>query len=88
MKTNKDKSTEIFPPFLLCICARALPRAKKGQQKVEISKNTESLWPLLELLLFALPGLHQLNRKYSNMLRITTSSVKVTWIMTLLIVLK
>ena len=31
-KTNKDKSTEIFPPLLkpTYICACALPKAKKG----------------------------------------------------------
>ena len=36
-KTNKEKSTEMFPPHLLkpkYICACALPRVKKGQQKV------------------------------------------------------
>ena len=36
-KTNKEKSTEMFPPRLLkpkYICACALPRVKKGQQKV------------------------------------------------------
>ena len=35
-KTNKDKSAEIFPPLLLkptYICARAMLRSKKGQQK-------------------------------------------------------
>ena len=41
-KTNKDKSTEIFPPLLRIttyICAGAIPRGKKGQQKVPIKKK-------------------------------------------------
>ena len=36
VKTNKDKSTEIFPPLLLKptdICTRAMPRAKKVSKR-------------------------------------------------------
>ena len=43
-KTNKDKSTEILFPSslnqLIYICARAMSRARKGQQKVPIFKGT------------------------------------------------
>ena len=38
-KTNKDITTEIFPPLFFKptdICARAMPGAKKGQQKVRV----------------------------------------------------
>ena len=43
-KTNKDKSTEIFPPLLLkptYICALAMPRFKKGHQKVQILRRRQ-----------------------------------------------
>ena len=48
IKTKKDKSTEIVPSLLLTppnICACAMPRAKKGQQKVPILKKTTGLCP-------------------------------------------
>ena len=47
-KTNKDITTEIFPPLFFKptdICARAMPGAKKGQQKVPILKKTTGLCP-------------------------------------------
>ena len=52
---NVKQTTEIFPPR---ICACAMPRATKVQQKVPIlKKTTYSALPLLELLIYALnPG--------------------------------
>ena len=47
-KTNKDKSTKIFPPIRLQpteIHACAMPRAKKDQKKVPILKKTTGLCP-------------------------------------------
>ena len=47
-KPNKEKSTEIFPPRLLkppYICACAMPRAKKGQQKDPTLNTTTELCP-------------------------------------------
>ena len=46
-KTNKDKSSEIFPPLLLkpYICARSMLEVKKGQQMVPILKKKIVLCP-------------------------------------------
>ena len=47
-KTNKNKTTEIFPPLLLKptdIRASAMPRVNKGQQKVSILKRATELYP-------------------------------------------
>ena len=44
----KDKSTEIFPPLLLkplYICVHVMPKAKIGQQKVQILKKICRLCP-------------------------------------------
>ena len=46
-KTNKVKSTEIFPPLLLnppYMCV-PMPRAKTGQRKVQILMKTTVLAP-------------------------------------------
>ena len=46
--SNKHKYTEIVPILLLTppyICACAMPRAQKGQQKVPILKKTTGLCP-------------------------------------------
>ena len=48
-KTNKEKSTEIFPPLLFKPLYRwsfALPRAKKGQKKVSNFKENDKALPL------------------------------------------
>ena len=51
INTNKDKSTEILPPFLLKLpyymlnCSCAMPRAKKRSAKVNNLKNTTVLRP-------------------------------------------
>ena len=52
-KTNKDKSTK-FHLFSLNHLAHAMPRAKKGQQKVPILKNMTGLCPSWGLLLYRL----------------------------------
>ena len=47
-KTNKDKSTEIFPPLLLKptdTCERAMQRANKGSAKGSNLKKTPWLCP-------------------------------------------
>ena len=53
-------SAELFPPYSLpiLIYAYAMPRAKKGQLKVQILKKTTVLYPslLLSLLLCDLDG--------------------------------
>ena len=56
-KTNKDKSTEkisppllLKPPYIYSICASAMPRAKKGQQKVPILKKTTVFFAPLEVI--------------------------------------
>ena len=43
-KTNKEKSTEIFPPLLLahynvCIRARAMPKAKKVNNRASLKED-------------------------------------------------
>ena len=43
-KQTKKKTTKILPPLLFTkphICASAMPRAKKGQQKVNYERRRE-----------------------------------------------
>ena len=49
-KTNKNKSTEIYPPLLIkppYICARAMPRAKKTAKVQILKKTTVLCWSVL-----------------------------------------
>ena len=43
IKINQDKSKVLFPTLVLkppYFCARAMPRTKKGQQKVKLFRKT------------------------------------------------
>ena len=59
-KTNKDKYKDIIPPLLLkppYICARAMPRAKKDKQKIQILKKTTVCWSLGIISLWVKQGM-------------------------------